>query len=193
MCETEMHSGAEALHDLLQHVDEAKQGNLPIDHLWHEREAFGSVLCSLDIDDEIVFTVIQQRIDQLKKERSAALDAYSIDIEGKSYLISLADLLICNWACIRASFEDAVQNEEMSTEELDNVQELADRIAHANELLEAVGVKQHLSEEVIDDYFQDIVENIAKQTTEYALAGDEDEDGEEYVEEEVDYNDDDEQ
>ena len=185
MCGTDKLSGAEALHDLLHHVDKAKQGDLPIDHLWHEREAFGSVLCALDIEDDIVFAVIKERIEQLKQDNSAALDVYSINVEGKSYSVTLADLLVCNWACIKASFEEAVQNEEMSVEELDNVDALADRIEYANELLETAGVKQHLSEETIDEYFQDIVETVAKQTTEFMLNGDYEED--ESSEEEYEY------
>jgi len=195
MCDNHKQDGAGSLQELLQQVDSEKQGSLPIDQLWHEREAFGSVLCALDADDEEVFALIQERIDQLKKERSAALDVYAVDIEGEQYTISLADLLVCNWACIKASFEDAIESEEMDAQELDNVQELAHRIAHANELLRAVGVQQHLSEETIDEYFQDIVEAVATQTTEFALFGeDADEDEEEYEDDvEGDFDDSDEQ
>lgn len=168
MCEETMQEGC-SLQELLHHIDQEKKGDSPIDQLWHEREAFGSVLCSLDIEDDIVFEVVQERINQLKKEKNAALALHTIAIDDMQYEISLADLLLCNWACIKASFEEAIANEEMDEQELENVHELANRIAKTNKLLAAAGAEQQLTDDSIETSFQDIVEAVASQTTEYEI------------------------
>lgn len=170
-----------SLQELLHHIDQEKKGDSPIDQLWHEREAFGSVLCSLDIEDNLVFEVIQERINQLKKEKSAALELHTIAIDDMQYEISLADLLLCNLACIKASFEEAIAQEQMDEQELDNVHELANRIVRTNKLLEAAGVEQQLTDDSIETSFQDIVEAVAAQTAEYEM--DEEDDEEDQIEE----------
>lgn len=158
-----------SLQEMIRHIDEEKKGNSPIDQLWHEREILGALLCSLDVADSEVFAVIKDRIALLKEQKSAALKPHKVIVEGATYSVSLPDILLCNWACIKSSFDEAIANNQMDADESKNVTALADRIDVVNEMLQEIGVEQSVSDEDMEEYYQDIIEAVAKKTTEYAV------------------------
>ena len=156
--------------DILNKLDQTKKSNTAIDELWHEIEAFGALAGMYSFGEATLDQVLHaahDRINELQKSHSKALNNFEPVVADKVHIISLIDMLLCNVANIKDVFEDHIKKGEMHEDKRKIVELQLECIKKINEMLRQAGLKQHLSDEDIAVHYKGVIGAIGMQTVQY--------------------------
>ncbi len=156
--------------DMLNKFDQTKKANTAIDELWHEIDAFSALAGMYSFGEATLVQVLHaahDRINELQKNHSKALNNFELVVADKVYIINLIDAFLCNVANIKDMFEDHIKKDEMTEDKRKIVDLQLECIQKINEMLRQAGLKQHLSDEDIAVHYKGVIGAIGMQTVHY--------------------------
>jgi len=159
--------------DLLNTLDKtalSAKGASHADRLYHEYEAFGALAGLHAVDGVALSQVLQaarERVNALKKNNNKVLEDFAVEIDDTVCTISLIDYLLCGVTSIKNTFENSIQEGDMDADKITIVDEQDRCIREIIKILQDAGLKQHLADDIIADYYNDIGMAVASQTKVY--------------------------